>query len=511
MSLNTKLERSKTRAKQQEVENQQPDAYKSPYREKIDTTLDTLGAAPDVSDTVGEALNQYRQRMTENAQGAMQNAVAGNAALSGGYGNGYAASAARQGYDQSTADLGLAQNSLRAQALNEYQNQQNGLVEMLNALQTQDNIERGEAAGNLADWQQWRNYWQNRAQTARQNDQTDTQLDKVDAQYDKTQKENFWNNVWNTVTGVGSALLKGYDGYKGYTQQQWENEFNQKQFDFQKQQYADSQSRADRNELGNLYNEAFNLYTYSPEVAKAYLDSVGIGSGVLDNYTGAPVTRETQASVLATAASMVAAGNEEGAANLLKLYGMDPTAAGNYRTISGRQLSTALQKSAATKSGSSGGSGRASGGGSGNSTKSGYSTSQLLQIANKFAGMEETNPLYNYYQQVLTEAGMLDDGAGNSGKSTGSRPSQGAQLALNMGSKWGNVDGRSTETAPKTTAAARAASSGFVPMPTDRISMGQRQALSDAASGMSKEKIIDKLVGNGFTDDEIYNILKNLK
>ena len=496
MSLNTKWERSKTRAKQQEVENQQPDAYKSPYREKIDETLGALGAAPDVSDTVGEALNQYRQRMTENAQGAMQSAVAGNAALSGGYGNGYAATAARQGYDQSTADLGLAQNSLRAQALNEYQNQQNGLVEMLNALQTQDNIERGEAAGSLADWQQWRNYWQNRAQTARQNDQTDTQLDKVDAQYDKNQKENFWNNVWNTVTGVGNALLKGYDSYKGYTQQQWENAFNQQQLDFQKQQYADSQSRADRNEVGDFYNEAFNLYAYSPEVAKAYLDRVGMDSSLLDNYTGAPITRETQASVLTAAASMVAAGNEEGAANLLKLYGMDPAAAGNYSTISGRQLSTALQKSAATKSGSSGGSGRALGS-SGSGTKSGYSTSQLLQIANKFAGMEETNPLYNYYQQVLTEEGMLDDGAGGSSKSTGS--------------KWGNADGQSTGTAPQTTTAARAASSGFVPMPTDRISMGQRQALSDAASGMSKEKIIDKLVGNGFTDDEIYNILKNLK
>lgn len=276
------------------------------------------------------------------------------------------------------------------------------------------------------------------------------------------------------------------------------------------QLHADSQSRADRNEVGDFYNEAFNLYAYSPEVAKAYLDRVGMDSSLLDNYTGAPITRETQASVLTAAASMVAAGNEEGAANLLKLYGMDPAAAGNYSTISGRQLSTALQKSAATKSGSSGGSGRASGS-SGNGTKSGYSTSQLLQIANKFAGMEETNPLYNYYQQVLTEEGMLDDGAGGSSKSTGSRPSQGAQLALNMGSKWGNADGQSTGTAPKTTTAARAASSGFVPMPTDRISMGQRQALSDAASGMSKEKIIDKLVGNGFTDDEIYNILKNLK
>ncbi len=430
MSLNTKWERSKTREMQQEVENQQPEAYRSPYREKIDDTLSALGSAPDVSDTLGEALNQYRQRITENAQGAMQNAVAGNSALSGGYGNGYAATAAQQGYDQSTADLGLAQNSLRAQALNEYQNQQNGLVEMLNALQNQDSIERGEAAGNLADWQQWRNYWQNRAQTARQNDQTDTQLDKVDAQYDKTQKENFWNNVWNAVTGVGSALMKGYDSYKGYTQQQWENEFNQQQFDFQKQQYADSQSRAEKSDQTSALEEAFQLYQQGATAgAQNILGRYGLDTSIFDGYTGAPVTRDTQASVLTAAASLAAAGNDEGAANLLKLYGMDPTAAGNYSTISNRQLSTALQKSAATKSGSSSGSSGKSSGSSGSSTKSGYSTSQLLQIANKFAGMEETNPMYNYYQQVLTEEGMLDDGASSSGGSTGSSTDDGVDMA----------------------------------------------------------------------------------
>lgn len=119
---------------------------------------------------------------------------------------------------------------------------------------------------------------------------------------------------------------------------------------------------------------------------------------------------------------------EEGAAYLLKLYGMDPTAAGNYSTISNRQLSTALQKSAAAKSGSSGSSGRSSGS-SGSGTKSGYSTSQLLQIANKFAGMEETNPMYNYYQQVLAEEGMLDDGTSSTGGSTGSSTDDGVDMA----------------------------------------------------------------------------------
>ena len=117
---------------------------------------------------------------------------------------------------------------------------------------------------------------------------------------------------------------------------------------------------------------------------------------------------------------MAGNGDNAGKDSILNLLGLAPSTVDNYDTISNRQLSTALQKSAAAKSGSSGGSGRTSGSSSGSGTKSGYSTSQLLQIANEFAGMEETNPLYNYYQQVLTEEGMLDDGAGTSaGKALG--------------------------------------------------------------------------------------------
>ena len=87
-------------AAQKEAENAMPGAYRSNYTDRINETLDSMGAASNAGYDVGtdsELYRQYRAGAQANAKAAAENAAAGAAALSGGYGSSYANSVAQQG------------------------------------------------------------------------------------------------------------------------------------------------------------------------------------------------------------------------------------------------------------------------------------------------------------------------------------------------------------------------------------------------------------------------------
>ena len=378
------------------AENAMPGAYQSQYKDRINETLDAMGGAgadSAVDALLDKAYQQYRQQAGQNAATAAQNAVDVTNGLSGGYGSDWAGNVAQQGYNEAMAAVDDAMPSLRARALSQYQNQQNDLSDRLRALMNQESLAQNQYQGSVADAQNWRDYRQSRANMADQ------------------ENRSFWNNVWNSVKNVGSAAMNAYDTYKGYTQQQWENKMAQAQFEFQKQQYADSLARQDKEDKARAYEVAFKLQKEGlGGAASDVLNEYGLNADAFANYTGAPITRDDQASALRAAASLVADGNPEAAANLLKMYGMDADAAGTYTTLMQRQLATAAAKAALTKTGSSGRSGSGSSGKAGASGGSnhGYTNAQLLQMSKTYSSMKDSDPQKEYYQQVLTDAGYLE-------------------------------------------------------------------------------------------------------
>nr|DAU01284.1 MAG TPA: Nicomicin, ANTIMICROBIAL PROTEIN [Caudoviricetes sp.] len=379
---------------QKDAENAMPGAYQSQYKDRINETLDAMGGAgadSAVDTLLDKAYQQYRQLTGQNAAAAAQNAVDVTNGLSGGYGSEWAGNVAQQGYNEAMAAVDDAMPSLRAKALNQYQNQQNDLADRLSALMNQESMAQNQYNGSVADAENMRDYRQSRTNMAKQ------------------ENTSFWNNVWNSVKNVGSAALNAYDTYKGYTQQQWENEMAQAQFDFQKQQYADSLARQSKADNTRAYEDAFNLYKAGAgDAASDVLNEYGLNADAFANYTGAPITRDDQASALSAAASLVADGNPEAAANLLKMYGMDADAAGTYTTLMRRQLETAAAKAALTKTGSSGRSSGSSGkAGAGGGSNHGYTSAQLLQMSKTYSSMKDSDPQKEYYQQVLTDAGYL--------------------------------------------------------------------------------------------------------
>ncbi len=424
-------------AAQKEAENAMPGAYQSNYTDRINEALDSMGAASNAGYDVGtdsELYRQYRAGAQANAKAAAENAAAGAAALSGGYGSSYANSVAQQGYQQAMANVDSGLSGLRDKALTMYQLKQNGLSGLLSALQAQDSLEAAEHQGAVANAQDWRDYKKSRADQAAQ------------------EKSDFLSNLWEMAKSVGRAGLTAYDTYKGYTQQQWENEFAREQWEYNKE-------RTGQSDALNAYEQAFNLYQQGAgDAANAVLGRYGLDTGIFDNYSGAPITRADKAGALTTAAGLAGGGSDEAARAVLELYGLDPNSVGNYRTIAGRQLATAPAKKSAGSTGGS--SGRRSS--RTKSSGSSWTNSQLQSMAKTFSSMKGNEPLYDFYKQTLTDNGWLNADTAN----------------VQSASQSGGVD------------------------------MAEMLAKNYAKKGYSAWAIMNNMSQNGYSDDEIARALE---
>ena len=452
-----------------DAENAMPGVYQSRYTDRINEALDSMGAASNAGYDVGtdsELYRQYRAGAQANARAAAENAAAGAAALSGGYGSSYAGSVARQGYQQAMANVDDGLAGLRDKALTMYQLKQNGLSGLLSALQNQDSLEAAEHQGAVANAQDWRDYKKSRADQAAQ------------------EKSDFLSNLWEMAKNVGKAGLTAYDTYKGYTQQQWENEFAREQWEYNKE-------RTGQSDALNAYEQAFNLYQQGAgDAANAVLGRYGLDTGIFDNYSGAPITRADKAGALTTAAGLAGGGSDEAARAVLELYGLDPNSVGNYRTIAGRQLATTLATKSAGGSGSS--SGRRSSGTKGSGSS--WTNSQLQSMAKTFSSMKGNEPLYDFYKRTLTDAGWIKDDPPNLLETN--RGLTGQSWKGDPANKWGT--GTSNRQNQST---GRTASQSSVPQ---RAQVAANAIKGQRNHGSDDQTIFDSLKYQGYTDDEIW-------
>ena len=452
-----------------DAENAMPGVYQSRYTDRINEALDSMGAASNAGYDVGtdsELYRQYRAGAQANARAAAENAAAGAAALSGGYGSSYAGSVARQGYQQAMANVDDGLAGLRDKALTMYQLKQNGLSGLLSALQNQDILEAAEHQGAVANAQDWRDYKKSRADQAAQ------------------EKSDFLSNLWEMAKNVGKAGLTAYDTYKGYTQQQWENEFAREQWEYNKE-------RTGQSDALNAYEQAFNLYQQGAgDAANAVLGRYGLDTGIFDNYSGAPITRADKAGALTTAAGLAGGGSDEAARAVLELYGLDPNSVGNYRTIAGRQLATTLATKSAGGSGSS--SGRRSSGTKGSGSS--WTNSQLQSMAKTFSSMKGNEPLYDFYKRTLTDAGWIKDDTPNLLETN--RGLTGQSWKGDPANKWGT--GTSNRQNQST---GRTASQSSVPQ---RAQVAANAIKGQRNHGSDDQTIFDSLKYQGYTDDEIW-------
>ena len=430
-----KLKNAKDRLAQ--AEQEVPGAYESAYTGRVNDRLDKISGLNDTGVTdaaLSEAYQSYRDKVTGNAADSAAAALGTAQSLGGGYGTDWTKSVVNQTAQDQTASAGTALAQLRSKALQQWQNELAGNADMVSTLLGQDSMERSAAAQDTANAQTWRNYLYGRVGQARQ------------------ESEDAKNNLWNIIKGIGSVAKAGYDGYMGYTQQQWENDFKEKQ-------YADSLSRAQlSDQLAAMEQATAFKQAGFDELANQTLAKYGLDSTMLDAWQGMSDTTKEQMAALLQGASLASSGNDTGAKSYLQLAGIDPGSTDYYSTIAGRQNASALelarQKSTITGTSGSSGSRRSSrSSSSGSKTgSSGFTNSQLMSMSKAFKGMASTDPMYSFYKKTLTDAGWLTD---------------------------------------------------------SRLEYGQKVVNQSIASGKSQNEIMNQLMNQGFSDEEIARFFNN--
>lgn len=396
-----KLKNAKDRLAQ--AEQEVPGAYESAYTGRVNDRLDKVSGLNDtgVPDAaLSEAYQSYRDKVAGNAADSAAAALGTAQSLGGGYGTDWTKSVVNQTAQDQTASAGTALAQLRSKALQQWQNELAGNADMASTLLGQDSMERSAAAQDTENAQTWRNYLYGRVGQARQ------------------ESEDAKNNLWNIIKGIGSVAKAGYDGYMGYTQQQWENDFKEKQ-------YADSLSRAQlSDQLAAMEQATAFKQAGFDELANQTLAKYGLDSTMLDAWQGMSDTTKEQMAALLQGASLASSGNDTGAKSYLQMAGIDPGSTDYYSTIAGRQNASALalarQKSAITGTGRSRGRSGSSSSKTGSSGYGGlqYSSSNVTSMMNKLAGMSQNDPMYSIILGELRKAGVDVDGEPGTGITT---------------------------------------------------------------------------------------------
>lgn len=448
-------------AAQKDAENAMPGAYQSNYTDRINEALDSMGAVSNAGYDVGtdsELYRQYRAGAQANARAAAENAAAGAAALSGGYGSSYANSVAQQGYQQAMANVDSGLAGLRDKALTMYQLKQNGLSGLLSALQNQDSLEAAEHQGAVANEQDWRDYKKSRADQAAQ------------------EKQNFWDNLMQVGTDVVKAGFTAYDRYKGYDQWKQEHELQEKQVQAQLQQMAIDKA-LDYKERGA--SEAF---------LNQFLSANGLDPSILNDWTTEKTTELSPADYLTAMkgiTDLYEGGFRDAAGAVADMYGISRDAL-NYTP----QYTTGSYSG--RRSGSSGGSSGSRSSGSTGNKRPAPTYAQLLDMADDYTKMKDSDPrktsygnMLQYYNMIDTP-NLLEKNTGLTGQSWKGDPEN----------KWGT--GTSNRQSQST---GRTASQSSVPQ---RAQVAANAIKGQRNHGSDDQTIFDSLKYQGYTDDEIW-------
>lgn len=412
---------------QAQAEAAMPGAYENRYDEGNQNALAGMDSANSAGLGFDSQNGTYRgalSRLFGNAGAGASAAEQVANSLSGGYGTDWAKSAAQQAATGETGQTANVYAQARADALSQWQQELAGRGTQLDNLLTQDQLARSKYDGSVADAANLRNYRYGRTQQARQ------------------ENSDFWGNVWNVVKNVGAAALEGYDAYKGYRQQDWENAFALRQ-------YNDNLSRTElSDQMAALQQAASYKEAGFDDAAKQILNQYGLTDTMLDSWQGLSQVDKDKLDYLTTAAGLAGSGYDTAANNYLQMAGLPTGSVDSYSTIANRLNQADLAKYASqlaisnryktttgTGSGSrSSGTSRRTKSGSTSSKVDGYTQPQLNTMFKEYSTMKTDDQRRSYYEDTLADAGRIQrlTGTGNPGKANGTAWEQGMYNARKM-------------------------------------------------------------------------------
>lgn len=140
-----------------------PGAYQSQWQSKINDTLGKIeNRDPFTYDVNGDALyQQYAQQFAQKGKMAMQDTMGQAAAMTGGYGNSYAATVGNQAYQSYLTEANNAIPTFYQMALDNYTRQGQELKDLYSLYSDRENVDYGKYRDEVGDWQSERDYLAN--------------------------------------------------------------------------------------------------------------------------------------------------------------------------------------------------------------------------------------------------------------------------------------------------------------------------------------------------------------
>ena len=415
---------------QAQAEAAMPGAYDNKYDAGIQDALAGMDTANNAGLGFDSANGTYRgalSRLFGNAGAGASAAEQVANSLSGGYGADWAKSAAQQAAGSLTDQTANVYAKARADALSQWQQELEDKNTKVATMLGQDQLARGEYDGSVADASAWRDYRYGRTEQARQ------------------ENSDFMSNLWNVIQNVGSAVMEGYDAYKGYRQQDWENAFALRQYNDNLKRTELSDQMAALTQAQALREAGFT------DMANQVLKQYGMDESMLATWSGLDSTQKD---------NLAASGNDKAADSYLKMAGVDTGSIDHYDVVANRlnqseynrqnllnksnlnYLDGSLKLQNKYKPKSTGSTGRSSGksgtskstGRSTNSKASGYTQPQLNTMFKEYSTMKPTDTRYSYYSDTLADAGRIPrlTGTGNPGKANGTAFEQGIYKARQL-------------------------------------------------------------------------------
>ena len=432
------IKRLNDQQKQQaQAEAAMPGAYENRYDAGIQDALNGMDATNSAGLGYDSQNGTYRgalSRLFGNAGAGASAAEEVANGLSAGYGANWAKSAAQQAAAGETGQTANVYAQARADALSQWQQELAGRGTQLDNLLTQDQLARSEYDGSVADAADWRNYRYGRTQQARQ------------------ENSDFLSNVWNVIKNVGSDVGKAYNAYMGYSQQK-ANAIVQAKEEYRNGNVDGAKAilkmyRMDENMFDNLQGvsdftvqqnaalkEAYEMLVQGvPEAAiSKFLEPYDLSYDMFDEWKGLSQTDKDNLDYLMKAQDYTTAGAPTLGQTIARAVGYGTDALDSFDSVTNRLNQADLAKYASQLAISN----RYKT--TGRSTKSTnpsqktgkeFTNTQLQTMATKFQSMKDTDPLYPFYKQTLTDAGWLTPTGTGSGSGTAARSgSTGSKLA----------------------------------------------------------------------------------
>lgn len=201
-----------------DYEKNKPGAYQSSYSDQIRELLDKVMNREKFSyDFNADPLyQQYKDQYMQGGKQAMMDTTAQAAALSGGFGNSYGATAGNLAYQQYLKGLNDVIPDLYSAALNQYQNEGQMMQNNLGILQGLDQTDYGRHQDTLADYYNQLNYQYNKTNGMSQ-DEYNKYLNDLSAW--QSDRDYEYGKDWNSQQ---LAYQKEQDAL---AQSNWEREF----------------------------------------------------------------------------------------------------------------------------------------------------------------------------------------------------------------------------------------------------------------------------------------------